>query len=49
MSLTLILDGSGWVMSRPIPHWNNVETEERTYHYSYGESDKDSTEVRVIS
>ena len=49
MSRTLNLDGSGWVTSRPITHWNNVETEERTYHYSYGDIDKDSTEVRVIS
>ena len=49
MSRTLNLDGSGWVTSRPITHWNNEETEERTYHYSYGDIDKDSTEVRVIS
>lgn len=49
MSRTLNMDGTGWVTSRPITHWNNVETAERTYRYNYGGIDKDSTEIRVIS
>ncbi len=49
ISRTFNTDGGGWVTSRPITHWNNVETEERTYRYNYGGIDKDSTEVRVIA
>lgn len=48
ISRTIGLGNYNWPTSRPITHWNDVVTEERTYRYTYGGIDKDSTELRVI-
>lgn len=40
--------GMSFSPSRPITHWDNVVTEERTYRYCHNGIDKDSTELRVV-
>ena len=43
------LGNYNWPTSRPITDWDDVVTAKRTYRYKYGNIDKDSTELRVIS